>query len=515
MRQSLRVRLMILFASMIALTILICWCMNLFLLPGFYEHSKLMQMDSVYQKMVSICRDVDWSDTSSEEYYKAYDSIDGLSANTNVNVYLMTVNVNSLTGTWWLDYKYPSLSDRQKNVYRNQLEKYVEARVTGEGLGNNYDLLTRTDNYDIYKVYDERIGSNYIELIGGMKDLTEDGVWIYMRSNYQSMRESASVSNRLLTYVGLFAMIVGIFIIYIVSTSYTKPILRLAQHAKKMADLDFDVRYNEHLLDEIGILGNSMNVLSEKLEETISELKTANNELQLDIERKQEQEEMRSEFIANVSHELKTPIALIQGYAEGLQDNINDDPDSREYYCEVIIDEANKMNKMVKNLLSLNQLEFGNGQLHFERFDIGEVIQSVVQSADILGKDKNVTLRFQKPEPIYVWADEYMMEEVVTNYVSNAYNHVDGDMIIEIKIALKEEENKVRISVFNSGKPIPEEEVDKIWGKFYKVDKARTREYGGNGIGLSIVKAVMEAHNQKYGVINYNNGVEFWFEAML
>ena len=108
-----------------------------------------------------------------------------------------------------------------------------------------------------------------------------------------------------------------------------------------------------------------------------------------------------------------------------------------------------------------------------------------------------------------------MMEEVVTNYVSNAYNHVDGDMIIEIKIALKEEENKVRISVFNSGKPIPEEEVDKIWGKFYKVDKARTREYGGNGIGLSIVKAVMEAHNQKYGVINYNNGVEFWFEAML
>ncbi len=513
MRQSLRTRLIFIFAGMIALTVLICWCMNLFLLPGFYEHSKLAQMDSMYQKVSSICKNVDWSDTSSEEYFNAFDKIDGLSANTSISVYIMTVNVNSLTGTWWVDYKYPSMSDRQKNVYRSQLEKYVEARVTGVGLGNNYDLLAGKDNYDIYKVFDERIGSNYIELIGGIDDLTEDGIWVYMRSNYQSMRESVNVSNQLLTYVGLFAVLVGIFVIFIISSSYTKPILRLAHHAKKMAELDFNARYEEHRLDEIGVLGNSMNVLSEKLEETISELKTANNELQLDIERKQEQEEMRSEFIANVSHELKTPIALIQGYAEGLQDNINDDEESREFYCEVIIDEANKMNKMVKNLLSLNELEFGNGQLHFERFDIVEAIQSVVSSADILGKEKNVTIRFQKPEPIYVWADEYMIEEVITNYISNAYHHVAGEMIIEIKAVLADD--KVRISVFNSGNPIPEEEVDKIWGKFYKVDKARTREYGGNGIGLSIVKAIMEAHNQKYGVINYNNGVEFWFEAMV
>ena len=277
-----------------------------------------------------------------------------------------------------------------------------------------------------------------------------------------------------------------------------------------MENLDFDVRYKENRHDEIGVLGHSMNSLSDKLEQTISELKTANNELELDLQRRSEQEQMRQEFLANVSHELKTPIALIQGYAEGLQDNVNDDPESREFYCEVIVDEADKMNKMVKKLLSLNQLEFGNGQVHLEHFDLQQVVQSVLSSSEILFRQKEVTLSYDGDHPVYVWADEYMTEEVVMNYVSNALNHIDGEKIIEVKIVSRD--GKARVSVFNTGKPIPEEDIDKIWSKFYKVDKARTREYGGNGIGLSIVKAIMEAHNQAYGVKNYDNGVEFWFE---
>ena len=296
-----------------------------------------------------------------------------------------------------------------------------------------------------------------------------------------------------------------------VSNQYTKPILRLARHAGDMQKLNFSSRYLDNRCDEIGILGNSMNALSDKLEETISELKTANNELQLDLQRRTEQEEMRQEFLANVSHELKTPIALIQGYAEGLLDNVNDDPESREFYCEVIVDEAAKMNQMVKRLLSLNQLEFGNGQVHLEHFDLGNLLDSVVHASDILFKQKGVTLSYQRNhEPLMVWADEYMIEEVVTNYISNALNHVKYENKIEIKIT--EDNDVVKVSVFNTGDPIPDTDIGKIWSKFYKVDKARTREYGGNGIGLSIVKAVMEAHNRQYGVKNYENGVEFWFE---
>ncbi len=277
-----------------------------------------------------------------------------------------------------------------------------------------------------------------------------------------------------------------------------------------MSDLDFNAKYQIKGNDEVGELGESINILSEKLEKTISELKSANNELQSDIQNKIQIDEMRKDFLSNVTHELKTPIALIQGYAEGLKDNINEDAESREFYCDVIIDEAMKMNKMVKKLLTLNQIEFGNTPIELDRFELTGLIRSVLASTNILFRQKNVTVHYEPEEEVYVWADEYMIEEVLTNYISNAVHHVSGANIIEVKLIRKE--SVVRVAVYNTGENIPEEDLDKVWIKFYKVDKARTREYGGSGIGLSIVKAIMDAHNQACGVVNHKNGVEFWFE---
>jgi signal transduction histidine kinase len=255
--------------------------------------------------------------------------------------------------------------------------------------------------------------------------------------------------------------------------------------------------------------------MSEKLEQTVSELKNANYELQKDIEKKEKIETMRTEFIGNVSHELKTPIALIQGYAEGLKEGVSDDPESRAFYCDVIMDEANKMNQLVKNLLTLNQLEFGEEEIAFERFDITELIRGIIQSNDILIQQKEAEVRFVCQESIFVWADEFRVEQVVRNYLSNALNHVENEKIIDIRITKMDGNDKIRVSVFNTGKQIPNEEIEHIWSKFYKVDKARTREYGGHGIGLSIVKAIMDSFQQDYGVVNYENGVAFWFELDL
>ena len=217
----------------------------------------------------------------------------------------------------------------------------------------------------------------------------------------------------------------------------------------------------------------------------------------------------KTTFISTISHELKTPIALVQGYAEGLNENISDDPESREFYCEVIMDEASKMNKLVKNLLTLNQLESGKDAPVMERFDIVSLIRGVLGSMHIMIEQKEATVIFEETEPVYVWADEFKIEEVVTNYTSNALNHLDGERKVEIKVL--QEEDCVKVTVFNTGTPIPEEDIPNLWNKFYKVDKARTREYGGSGIGLSIVKAIMEGLHQQYGVQNYDNGVEFWF----
>ena len=176
----------------------------------------------------------------------------------------------------------------------------------------------------------------------------------------------------------------------------------------------------------------------------------------------------------------------------------------------MIMDEAGKMNRMVKNLLTLNQLEFGSDEVEFARFDIVGLVKGVIASCEILLQQAGATIDFIADEAVYVWADEFKTEQVVRNYLTNAIHHVENEKRIEVRVIKKD--GKARVTVFNSGKPIPEEDVPKLWDKFYKVDKAHTREYGGNGIGLSIVKAIMESFHQKYGVNNFDNGVEFWFE---
>ena len=239
-------------------------------------------------------------------------------------------------------------------------------------------------------------------------------------------------------------------------------------------------------------------------------MKSANIALQRDIEEKIQIDEMRQEFLSNVSHELKTPLAVISGYAEGLAECVNDDEESRNYYCEVILDETEKMTQMVKQLLTLNQLEFGQEKVQIQRFDLTELIQGVIQKMIILLEQSEIVLVFSENEPMYVWGDEFKIEEVLTNYLSNAIHHAKNEKRIQIFYTKKE--TCVRVHVFNTGETIPETALPEIWTKFYKVDKARTREYGGTGIGLSIVKAIMQSHKQEFGAENREGGVEFWFE---
>lgn len=253
----------------------------------------------------------------------------------------------------------------------------------------------------------------------------------------ESFRESIAIANKFYLGVGISLILVTTIIIIGITRKYTQPLLQLADISKRMSELDFNVKYADERNDEIGVLGESMNEMSDKLETAISELKSANLQLHKDIAKKEEVDEMRKEFISNVSHELKTPIALIQGYAEGLQESISDNPEDMDYYCDVIIDEAGKMNKMVKNLLTLNQLEFGNGSVNMERFDITSVIAGVIHSMQIKANEKQVNIEFNQMEPTYVWADEFQIEEVITNYLSNALNHVDENRIIQVKIQEK------------------------------------------------------------------------------
>ena len=366
------------------------------------------------------------------------------------------------------------------------------------------EILRRNSEYLIQINRDESRARDYIEIWGELSD----GSYFIIQTPLESIKESVAISNRFFLYIGFGVILIGAAVIWHFSKRITKPITELTKVSQRMANLDFEAKYESGGTNEIGVLGQNLNHMSDTLLQNMTELKTANNELKKDIEKKEEIDLMRREFLSNVSHELKTPIALIQGYAEGLQENIIDDKE-KDFYCEVIIDEANKMNGMVKKLLSLNQIESGQSQVEMERFDIVALIQGILQSSAILIQQKNAEVIFDREKPLYVWGDEFRVEEVINNYFSNALNHVKGKNKIEIRC--EEKEGLLYTSIFNTGDPIPKEDIDNVWTKFYKVDKARTREYGGNGIGLSIVKAIMKSMNQQYGVSNYDNGVEFWF----
>ncbi|PXV85603.1 HAMP domain-containing protein [Lachnotalea glycerini] len=484
MRWSLKKEIASVFIILMTSTIFLCWFVNNTFLERYYVANKENVLLNAYNEINQAGND---GTLMSDDFLMQFEKI---TSTGNISILVIAPSGKVIMSSV---YDYDMLNQQLlKNIFEQNTDDVT--------------VLSKEQNYIIQKTRDPQINTDYLEIWGNL----ENNNLFIMRTAVESIRESVSISNRFLSYVGLCAVMISAMIIWTVSEQISKPILDLARISKRMTKLDFEAKYTRGGSDEIAILGNHINKLSETLEKTISELKTANNELKTDIEKKEQIDEMRKEFLSNVSHELKTPIALVQGYAEGLKECINDDAESREFYCDVIMDEANKMNKMVQKLLTLNQIEFGNDKIALERFDITALIHGIIQASDILIKQKDVKVIFTVKEPIYVWADEFKLEEVFTNYFSNALNHVANEKIIDVKIT--KYENNIRVSVFNTGDRIPENDLDNIWIKFYKVDKARTREYGGSGIGLSIVKAIMDSLNKKCGVSNYDNGVEFWFE---
>lgn len=340
---------------------------------------------------------------------------------------------------------------------------------------------------------------------------TREGINITLQLPISDRKATTAITNRFLWWSTIGTLALSCVVVFFLARVFTRPVRRLSGIAGRMANLDFSDRYIGDGQDELAELGRSLNTVSETMEKYLSELKTANARLQSDVELTKRQNEARSRFIRNVSHELKTPISLIQTYAEGLHENIAADTADRDFYCSVIEDEALKLSQIIAKLTTLMQLESGSDELTIDRFDLSALIARLLQRHAPVFAERGVSLPSTAEIPFYVWGDALLIEQVMTNYLTNALHHVTADG--EIRISLQSTANKtVRITVFNTGSPIPEEDLPHIWESFYKIDKARTRAYGGTGIGLSVVAAIMQAHHMPYGVQNNLDGVEFWIE---
>lgn len=490
---SIRAQFALIFISLMVAVVGLCFVVNTLFLEKYYIREK---QNVIYDAYLTI---------SQAAEADSYDTV------------LFSKKLEEVCRTYNITVCVMDVSSQIKYVSQNggkQLEAKLLSYIFGLEVDEKKQLLDAGKDYRI-QICTQGDGE-YLEMFGRLNS----GISFIMQTPVESIRESAGLANRFLGYVGLAGALIGGIIIWLVTYTITKPISQLQDISGKMVHLDFDAKFKKRKLlfgmkNEIDHLGENINLLSESLEQSISELKNANLELNRDIQNREKMDEMRRDFLNNVSHELKTPIALIQGYAEGLQEGIDADPESRDFYCGVIVDEAGKMNTMVKKLLTLNELEFGNDAVSMERFDLVALLKSYIQSTQILCRQHDIQVTMKEYEPVYVWADEFKTGEVFTNYFTNAVNHCEavgagGEKEIHISLFCQEN-SKVRVEVFNTGALIPEDSLPHLWEKFYKVDKARTREYGGSGVGLSIVKAILDSMNQEYGVENKKNGVTFWF----
>jgi signal transduction histidine kinase len=325
-----------------------------------------------------------------------------------------------------------------------------------------------------------------------------------------AVSESASYASHFMALTGLLSILAGSVWAFLFAKKFTVPLLELSQVAQSISQLDFSQKCNISSADEVGKLGNSINNLSLQLNKAISELNHRNQQLMADVEKERRLDKLRKNFISSVSHELKTPISLILGYAEGLRENVAHDEDSKNYYCSVIVDEAEKMDHLVKDLLDLSQIESGYFRLEKTNFDLSLLLDDIAAKYQGMLQERNIRLTIEKEAPVLATGDELRIEQVIVNLLNNAIDHAENMKIIQISII--QGKNKLRICIDNTGKHIPDDSLNNLWLSFYKVDNARTRGLGGYGLGLSIVRAIQELHGNAYGVENIDGGVRFWFE---
>ncbi len=487
---SVKVKLFLSLSTTVLLIILFMILVNNFALEQFYLYKKQITLKSVYESI--------------NDYYKTpgqdndiQTELEKLSIKNNFDILIKDNNGINLYTT-----------NKNFSTVIGNINDILDKANDGKELESN-------DNFTIKKQRDSKNGLSYMMLSGKM----ENGYFLYIRIPLNSIQDSVSISNNFLLMMAGFTILIASIMVTIVSKKFTEPILELNSIAKKMSNLDFSQKYQvTNAKDEINNLGKSINIMSDKLERTIKQLRNSNNELERDIEEKSKIDEMRKTFISDVSHELKTPIALIQGYSEGLLENVNSDEESRKFYAEVILDETNKMDKLVKQLLELMKLEYGKREFNNKEFNITELEKEVVRKTNVMIEEKQVEIKFENSQEIEVFADDFYIEQVLTNYLTNAIKNVKemyGEKYIKISNEIKKDESKVCIKVFNTGEKISEENLNKIWNRFYKADESRHREDGGTGIGLAFVKAIMGNYDNKYGVHNLENGVEFYFELDL
>ena len=425
--KSIRTRLFLSLCIIVFSIIATLIILNNFVLKQFYEYNKIKQLKDVYNVINYYYNKQDYEKNLSEE-------LDKIALKNNFNI-LITSEENVSIYSSNKDF-YSAIGDLAFSIIQEERNKNNE--------------IERNDKYKISRFKDNKNNMNFIMLTGFL----DNSYKLYIRMPVAAIEESVKISNEFLSIIAIFVIIIGGIVLSIISKRFSEPIIQLNDITKKMSNLDFTQKFKpseDH--DEIDMLGENINNLSDKLERTINQLRNTNIELEKDIEEKSQIDEMRKSFISDVSHELKTPIALIQGYSEGLIENVNSDEESRKFYAEVIQDEATKMDKLVKQLLELMKLEYGKMKFNNKEFDLVELENEIIRKASVMSEKENVIIENNTSGEIKVYADDFYIDQVLTNYITNAIKYateINGEKRARIENEIDKKNNKVRVKVFNT-----------------------------------------------------------------
>ena len=354
---------------------------------------------------------------------------------------------------------------------------YIEAKMSflqSNDATFQYEI-TNTKFHNQTLVYGQKIASN---------------VTIFVTASLEPLDSTIGILASQLVYVTIGVMLLSFVVAYFISKKLSKPISQINENAKEMANGNYNIEFKTNTnIKEIDELADTLDNTSVELSKT---------------------ENLRREFLANVSHDLKTPLTMIKAYAEMERDFPSKNVKKRTENLNVIIEETDRLNLLVNDILELSKVQANVNKLEIEQFNLIELIKSILKRYDYLVMNENYNFVFEYKTNNVVKADKKRIEQVIYNLINNAINYTGDDKKVIIRVL--NTNDGVKVEIADTGKGIDEKDLDLIWEKYYKVDKTYQRELKGTGLGLSIVKNILVNHGFKYGVESIKKkGTTFWF----
>lgn len=437
------------------LIILSClWMLQVVLLNAYYEWSVKSKLDEVAEQIL---------DTDNN----FLETIDKVAYNNDICVEVVDRNKEIVYSSNYFYKGCLEVGNKSYGLYKNH---FIE-----NDLAQKTYLLTNTK-------------SNTKTMVKAIKRAQ---FYIFINTSLEPIGAASTILISQLRYVTVIVLILSLFVAYFISSKIAKPIVKTSKIVKEMAKGNYkvDFTYNGNI-EEIKELSDVLQNAAGELDKT---------------------ESLRREFLANVSHDLKTPLTMIKAYAEMVRDVTYANSRKREENLNVIIEETDRLNVLVNDILELSKLQSNTVKLEYEEFDLDLLIESILKRFDIFVSKEGYSIIYKGIKNTFVTADKKRVEQVLYNLVNNAIQYTGDDK--KVFVTLTKKDKKYRISVRDTGSGIKKEELDNIWDKYYKIDKKHKRDMVGSGIGLSIVKNVCINHGFKYGVESKkNNGSTFWFE---